>query len=161
MPSATRIYWDACVFLSYINNEEGRARNIEALLASAAKGEIEIITSTISIAEVAFAAAEQAGHALDPAVEERIVKLWGPPVKLVEFHAAIGARAAALARTAIAKGWSLKPLDAVHLSSAEQMKVSALHTYDGGLIKYSSSVGFPVIEPPLAPVQENLFGSQS
>jgi predicted nucleic acid-binding protein len=157
MPSAPRVYWDACVFLSYINNEKGRVQNLEALLDRAEKGEIEIVTSTVSIAEVAFAAAEQVGHILDASVEQQIAKLWGPPIKLVEFHAAIGARAAALSRTALTNGWSLKPLDAVHLSTAEQMAVGEFHTYDSGLVKYSAAIGVSVIEPPTAPIQENLL----
>jgi len=158
MPSVPRFYWDANIFLSYINNEAARAPNIEALLGRAERGEIEILTSTITIAEVAFAAAEQQGHALDPAIEQKIAALWGPPIKLVEFHAAIGSRAAGLIRTAVANAWSLTPLDAVHLSSAQQMTVDAFHTYDGGLAKYAPLVGFPIVEPPTAQVQGNLFG---
>jgi hypothetical protein len=43
------------------------------------------------------------------------------PVKLVEFHRLIAEDARDLMRIALTKGWSLKPLDAVHLSSAQRM----------------------------------------
>ena len=91
-------------------------------------------------------------------MEPRISEFWGPPIKLVEFHAAIGAGAARLVRTAKSQGLALKPLDAVHLSSATQMAVTAFHTYDGGLAKFSANVGFPIVEPPTAPLQGELFG---
>ncbi len=54
-----RVYWDACVFLSYINGEQERLPVIDALLEESRSGKIEIITSTVSLAEVAFAEEER------------------------------------------------------------------------------------------------------
>ena len=41
-----------------------------------------------------------------------------------------------LMRDALSEGWSLKPGDALHLATADHLKVGAFHTYDEGLDKY-------------------------
>ena len=56
--SARRIYFDANVFLAYVGNEEGRADVVQALLDEGRCGQIEIVTSVLSIAEVAYGAHE-------------------------------------------------------------------------------------------------------
>ena len=74
--SPPRVYWDSCVFLSYFNGDTDRLPQIEALLKSAsADNAIEIVTSTISITEVAFAQVEQTGKT-DPAIEAAMDNLW-------------------------------------------------------------------------------------
>jgi hypothetical protein len=55
-----RIYFDANVFLAYVGNEAGRADTVQALLDEARRGEIEIVTSVLSVAEVPDAVAT--GH---------------------------------------------------------------------------------------------------
>jgi predicted nucleic acid-binding protein len=148
-----RIYWDACVFLSFINGLPDRLPEIETLLLEAEKETIELLTSTLSIVEVAFAATEQSQHMLDEGAKEKIDKLWFPsssPVKLVEFHRLIAEDARDLMRKALAKGWSLKPLDAVHLSSAQRMAVDEFHTYDNKLYKYHELVGCRIQQPFVA-----------
>lgn len=42
-----RVYWDACVFLSFINGYPDRVPTIEALLDEAAKGDLELLTSVL------------------------------------------------------------------------------------------------------------------
>jgi predicted nucleic acid-binding protein len=154
MPRPPRVYWDACVFLSYVNEYEDRVRDIEDLLAEAERGDIEIITSTTSIVEVAFGASEQRQAALSDETEARINKLWEPasPVNMVEFHTLIAEDAQRLVRSGIPEGWSLKPMDAVHLSTARRMGADAFHTYDGPLKKWAARVGYPIGEPnPTSP----------
>ena len=55
-------------------------------------------------------------------------------------------------RDAITKGWSLKPLDAIHLATAQWLSsvgvtVDEVHTYDNSLVKYGPIVGFSIMEP--------------
>jgi predicted nucleic acid-binding protein len=157
MPSVRRVYWDACVFLSYINGVENRRSQIEALLEGAKNGDFEIITSTVSLAEVAFSASEKEGMALDSTVERQIAGMWGPPLKLVEFSPPIGVRAAALVRAAMVRGMGLRPMDAIHLSTAEQMAAASFHTYDEALQKFAPLVGFPIRQPDPISVQPDLF----
>ena len=146
-----RVYWDSCVFLSYVEGVADRLRDIDPFLERAAKGEIELLTSTLSIVEVCFAKAEQDGRALDADVENKIDGLWAPGsgVKLVEFHHAIAVDAKALMRKGLENGWSLKPMDAIHLATARRMNVTDFHTYDERLFRYAPELGF-TIGPPAA-----------
>lgn len=152
MPSSrVRIYWDADVWLSYINGEGDRLPTLDALLAdsSSPKGEIELCTSEISEVEVAFGKAEQDKRAMDSDVEKQIDALWADSeaLKVVEYHRAIGIEARKMIRTGVEKGWQLKPMDAIHLATAKYLGVNEFHTYDKRLLKYSNEVGFPIVEP--------------
>lgn len=64
-----RVYLDANVFLAYVSGEDGRANTVEALLVAARKGELVVLTSTVSVVEVAFGAEEKAQRVLEPATE--------------------------------------------------------------------------------------------
>ena len=123
-------YWDACVFLSFIEGQEDRVPDIRALLSEAERGLRSIVTSMYTIAEVAFAASERTG--LDPAVEAKIDKLWRPPspVILADFHLGIAEQARTLMRRALEHGWKLKPGDAIHLATAVEVGAQVLVTYN-------------------------------
>ncbi len=149
-----RVYWDACVFLSYVDEDPDRVQDIQTLLDEARRGEIEIVTSTASIVEVAFGAAERSRSVLSADTEAKINRLWEPasPVNMVEFHTLIAEAAQKLMRNGIPEGWSLKPMDAVHLATARRMRVDAFHTYDDRLKKWVAKVGYPIGEPdPASP----------
>ena len=148
------VYWDANAFLSYINGLPDRMPVLDALLGSSAGGSIQIYTSAISQVEVAFAASEQRQKALDADMERKINSLWDDPkaVVLVEYHDGIGREARSLIRDAVTYGWSLKPLDAIHLATAQWLSqlgysVSEFHTYDHSLPRYTSLVGYRICEP--------------
>ena len=150
------IYWDANVFLSYVNGITDRMPVLDALLEDSANdsGSIKLYTSELSRVEVAFASSEQKQRSLDEEIERRIDSLWTDPdaVVLVEFHSGIAQTARTLIRHAITNSWSLKPYDAVHLATAEWLSgagitVDEFHTYDKSLMKYGSIVGFRVTEP--------------
>ena len=155
MPDSLQItYWDANVFLAYVNEEAERMPTLDAILDMAARGGIQLHTSEVSRAEVAFGAAEQIQQALDPETERLIDNLWNNQavVVMVEYHAEIGNRARTLMREAITRGWSLKPLDTIHLATAQWLtdngvQVGEFQTYDRGLDKYAALVGFKVCEP--------------
>ena len=56
-------------------------------------------------------------------------------------------------RLAVTRGWSLKPLDAIHLATAQWLsslgiEIDEFHTYDThALFKYVPIVDFNVCEP--------------
>lgn len=152
MPSQKRrIYWDTSVWLSYINGDVERLPTLDALLAdsSSSNGTIELYTSTVSQVEVAFAKAEQDKKALDPTVEQEIDELWADrsALKLVELHETITREARQFIRLAMTRGWSLKPMDAIHLATAKFSQCGEFHTYDERLLKYTNDVGFPIVQP--------------
>ena len=157
MPDSPKaIYWDSCVSLSYINAVPARIQALDSLLDDCAKGLISLYTSDISRVEVAFAVSEKEQRVLDPETERRIDSLWNDPkiFTMVEFHSDIAKEARTLMRQAIPNGWSLKPLDAMHLATASWLSkagvaIEEFHTYDGSLTKYGAIVGFRVSEPTI------------
>ena len=76
---------------------------IEQLLHDARKREIELVTSAVTVTEVAWAASEKSAWRNDRSIEDKINKLWEPgsPVNLVEFHVLVAEEARALMRAAL------------------------------------------------------------
>lgn len=144
-----RYYWDACVWLNYINQVASRIPILDALLAESTSGAIRLYTSAISRVEVAFAESERTNAAPDPTVEANIDSLWEDrlAVEMVEFYPDLWREARGLIRDSIANNWSLKPLDAMHLATAKKLEVDEFHTYDERLLKLSRLVGLPILEP--------------
>lgn len=154
MPDKPAYYWDSCVPLSYINEIPDRMPILDALLESSSRGEIRLYTSELSRVEVAFSAAEKLQRALDEKTERPIASLWADPevITMVEYHRGIEREAHRLMRDAITRGWSLKPLDAIHLATAQWLlntgiTIDEFHTYDRRLFKYGPIVGFKIVEP--------------
>jgi predicted nucleic acid-binding protein len=145
-----RVYWDADVFLTYIEGApQERMLTLDAILDAAQSKHLEIYTSSLSITEVAFARYEQTGRLLDPAIEQQIDALWEDRgvVRIVDPHVLVAREARALIRLAIPKGWSLKSNDAVHIATAMRMRVDEMHTYDKRLHKYAELAGIRILEP--------------
>ena len=74
MPSkgTQRFCWDSNVLLAVVNGEAGRVLHAQAFLDESEKGQLEIVTSMISVVEVAFATEEKAKGQLDLAVRNKI-----------------------------------------------------------------------------------------
>lgn len=159
MANPPMYYWDTCVFLHSLSpdpNHPERKKSVEHWIDRAEAGDIRIVTSTITIAEVAFAIEEKTNKALDASVEDDINALWlpGGPVAMVEYTRSIGLSARGLIRAGIPNGRVLKPYDAVHLASAAFALADELHSYDKPLGRYATvaaSLSFVMSEPPEAP----------
>jgi predicted nucleic acid-binding protein len=153
-PELTRNYWDSCVFLSYINGISDRLPTLDALLEESADpdSDREIVTSTFTIAEVAFVLHEKEQKVLDIEAERSIDALWSDryAVKLIDFHEGIARDARTLTRGAVATGLSLKPGDAVHLASARALDCAEFLTYSKDLPKHSDLTGLTITEPYIA-----------
>lgn len=150
MPEPRRVvYWDACVFLDYVNGVADKLLVLEPLLDRAGpRGDIEIVTSTLSIAEVAFGHLDQTGQGFDPDTEAKIDALWTDPIiKQIDFHKLIAFEARDLIRTVKLAGLGLSGADAIHLATAQRIDVAEFHTYDAKLFRVSPHVGFPIQEP--------------
>lgn len=145
-----RIYWDSCVFLHYIEGTPKWMPILDSLLEEASEAKkLVIVTSSVSITEVAFAQAERAGKTLDQEIEAAIDALWNDrsAVQLVEYNEIIAREARRLMRRAIENGRSLKPMDAIHLATARNRRVVDFHTTDEKLQRDWQDLGFPVRDP--------------
>ncbi len=146
-----RLYFDANVFLAYVGNEEGRADTVQALLDEAGRAEIVIVTSVLSIAEVAYGAHER-DEGLTEAGEEAIEELWTPasPVTLVDVSQAVTRNARTIIRDAKIRGLSgFRGADAVHLATARMFACDVIFTYEteARRLRWQQIVGIPVSEP--------------
>lgn len=143
------LYWDSCVFLSWINAVPERVPMLETIFDEARRKDVVIYTSTVSMTEVAYAATEKDARKLDDAVERAIDELFGDRdvIRVVEYHELIAREARRKIRQAITNGWSLKPMDAIHLATATRVSADELQTYDEPLLKYKGAMGFTIRQP--------------
>ena len=153
------IYWDANVFLSYLNNDKERIPTLEAILEAVESSKIDrIVTSVISKVEVAWVAQEKTNRILTIDEEKRIDEMWenAEIFEMVDFNNDIALKARTLMREGLLQGWKLKTNDAIHLASAQWVGAIELQTYDlKDFQKFSALVGMDIREPHT--IQPRLF----
>lgn len=144
-------YWDSCVFLSYINGEAERLYILDAFLDGIKKsnGKQKIVTSALSITEVSFAASERNKRTLSSDIEQKLNIFWNDSsvFHIIEVHEEIALSARTLMRQGLIDERSIKPPDAIHLASAQWLRVSEIHTYDDKWKYFEQKVGCRIIEP--------------
>lgn len=142
------IYWDACVFLDYIEGSPAWMPILDAILEDvSASGNLIIVTSTLSLVEVAYTSSERNGQ-LDPTVLEAINAIWSDSteIQIVDVDTVIARTARELLRRAVSERRHLKPADAVHLATGIVMQVADFHTTDDRLQQWKD-LRFPVRDP--------------
>lgn len=153
------LYWDASVFLAFLQNEDGRADVIELLLEEVSRSRtLRVATSVQTIVEVTFAVKSPRPRLLSAAQEQQITDLLEAPyVRLVEVSQLMYSNARTLIRQAWGEHeWSLKPFDAVHLTTAAWLHrnvghVRAVHSYDQKWPRYTHLIGeIEIAEPFVA-----------
>lgn len=150
------IYWDSCVFLSYVSRIPERIIVLENILDEAQqKSDIKIISSAVAIAEVVFVSGHGPGRRMPLEQEKLIDELWQVSfVELVEASPPLFFEARQLMRQAADEGRSLKVLDAIHLATAawfhrQITPLDEVHTYDPKWEKFGSDIGLSICEPRL------------
>jgi predicted nucleic acid-binding protein len=158
---ADRRYWDSCAFLGWLSAEVGKVEKCEGVLDLAEQGEIEIVTSALTLTEVIKRKGERPIH---KASEIKIKEFFENPwiiVRQVDRFIAEDARE-------LIWNHNLTSTDAIHLATALSLSLSHLDTFDDGLIKLSGRLGnpkltighphvphtpdmFPGTKPPVAP----------
>lgn len=146
-----RIYLDANVLLAFVGNEPGRVEVVAALLTEAERGEIGLLTSVLSITEVAFGAQERDTDLTDEALRE-IDELWTPasPVTIVDMSQAIAREARAIIRhVTTSDAGRIAPADAIHLASAQIHGCDEVFTYEDEPTRrrWATVTGIAVSEP--------------
>jgi predicted nucleic acid-binding protein len=131
-----RRYWDSCAFLGFLNNEADKADKCEAVLNAAGEGQIDIVTSALTLTEVIKT---KGGPPIPRDQEQKIRDFFEHPwiiVREVDRFVAEQARDLIWAH-------SLKPYDAIHLATALNLKLSVMDTFDDDLIKLTGTLGNP------------------
>ncbi|GAP11785.1 hypothetical protein BECAL_02978 [Bellilinea caldifistulae] len=140
------------MFLRYINNELD-STIIEELMRRAESKQVNIFTSTITIAEVTHAAQERNQSALNSVIEDVLQNLFGPPIKLVDYSITIGYETRDFIRTAMTHSKKIKPIDGIHLTTASWIdryiaRLDEFNTYDQVLKSlYPDIISIKIIEP--------------
>ncbi|MDE2814368.1 MAG: PIN domain-containing protein [Gemmatimonadota bacterium] len=136
MAKIIRVYWDACSWIAYINQEKniplagGRVENrfamCDEVLKSAENGKLEIVTSAFTLAEVC-----KSPEVRDSPIDHLPSFFERSYILLVPVDMAIARRAQSIQTSGV---FNLKPPDAVHLASAQRAAVRELHTFDSRVL---------------------------
>jgi predicted nucleic acid-binding protein len=146
--SRENIYWDSDPFLGWLQEEDGKVDLCTATLERAEKGEILIVTSALTLAEVLY---QKRQEVITADKKDRVLLLFKN-----EFIAVrnVTRRIAEDARELV---WShsIAPKDAIHVATAIFDKVPFLETFDAGLLVKTGLIGSPplVIRRPQVPPQ--------
>ena len=146
------IYWDSDTFLGLFQEEEGKVEYCRGTFERAKNGELEIVTSTLTLAEVLWMRnspkiAKDKAMILRKFFRHSHIRLHGVTRSVAE-----------LAQELV---WdhSVKPKDAVHIATAFDRKIHILETFDKNLLKKSITIAthILVIRKPIPPQQGRLI----
>lgn len=131
------VYWDACTWIAYINQEkaiiqksgspENRFAKCLDILERATRGKLEIVTSAFTLAEVC-----KSPDVRDSPLDNLPGFFDRSYIVTVPVDMSIGRKAQHMQASGLVR---LKPADSIHLASAIRAKVSELHTFDEGILK--------------------------
>ena len=157
MASVPRYYWDACIWIELITQQNpDRVRRCKYVIQLAESGKAEIWTSAFTLAEVYKRKCESVNASLpepgDKKFEDFIEK---PFIRKVVVDVEVGT----LARRLLRKFAELKkPQDAVHLATCLLQNLDEMHTFDeddllslDGKIKRKDKLILSIGTPPDPP----------
>jgi predicted nucleic acid-binding protein len=133
-----KIYWDTDCFLGHFQAEIGKADKCDGVLERAERGDVLIITSALTIAEVLWM---RNGPRLTKDKAATVQKFFRRSyIRVVNVTRKI-------AQSAQIVVWDndVRPKDAIHVATAIAFGVDALETFDVGLIGKSGKVGNPLL----------------
>ena len=152
--STRKLYWDASCFLCFLNKEEAERKAIcEDILRHAKDGEIDLYTSTYTIAEVirpkraSIPNARRLTSAEIKKIEGMFRWEW---LKKIDVDQRMAFEAVTLSRDCF-----LLPADAIHAASAIFHKLDELQCWDRDFSKVEHLI--QVSEPTIISKQTNLY----
>ena len=146
-----RRYWDSDCFLGWLQAEDGKVEPCRYVLNVAARGELEIITSALTIAEVLHIPGRQP----IPADKRQQVIDFFKRSYIIPMS--ITRRIAEDSRDLV---WDhgIEPKDALHVATALKAKVDVFNTFDKPLIGKSLRVGDPKLLIEIPKVAQGFLG---
>lgn len=144
-------YWDANLFLYRLNRDVQYAPAINHLYTLALSSEHPIVTSELSIVEVAFTARERLNPDFRSEALAEINELLfaAPIVRMVPIDSALLEEARELVRRAAfaRRQGGLQAADAIHLAAAARADASVFFTGDDRLRRAPRVIDIPMQEP--------------
>jgi len=122
------IYWDSDAFIGLINKEIGKVEACEDVWAVAQKGQLVIVTSTLTSAEVIYS---KGVPKMDIAKRPRIRNFFRDSFIVQK---PLTRKIAELA-TDVVWDCSIKAKDAIHVATAAYYGIAVIHTYDEDLLR--------------------------
>ena len=146
-----KIYWDSDCFLGYLQAEVGKVEKCDGVLERAERGEVLIVTSALTIAEVLWMrGAPRLTKDKASTVQKFFRKSY---IRVVNVTRKISEAAQVYV-------WDndIRPKDAIHVATAVAFCCDSLETFDSGLIAKSGKVGTPLllIRQPQASAQARM-----
>ncbi len=149
------VYWDACVWIGFINEEPDKHAKALGVLDRARDGEVLIVTSTFTLAEVLKRKCGGVQVGIEGDEDDPFAELLKQDfVVLVNADWDAGVTARALYREFSNQGLK-KPQDALHLATAVLENVDEMHTFDGddllklaGKVKRADGMTLNICHPP-------------
>lgn len=150
-------YSDACVFIAVLDNEPARVDVVEAQFSAFRARGVSIVTSAITLTEVAYASTEPAP--INPSDTTAIDAFLQRPrrFRYRPVSQAIALEARGLVREAKASGAKrIRTPDAIHLATAKDVKADLFLTYDRALLDLRMNLPFRIEEPSADTYQASL-----
>lgn len=134
-----RRYWDSDSFLGFLNEEEGKVELCAPVLRRAEEGQLQIVTSALTMVEVLWMKDRQR----IPHEQARVVHDFFERECFVMVN--LDRTIAEKAREVV---WNhgIKPKDAVHVATALDQELEVLETFDIDLIGKSGTFGHQGLE---------------
>ena len=128
------VYWDSDCFLGWFQGEDGKVDHCAASIERAEAGQLVLVTSALTIAEVLWM--RNAPRII--AEKARIVRAF---FKRPYIRVRNVTRLVAEAAQDLVWEKDVRPKDAIHVATALEAQVMAFETFDEGLIKKSETLG--------------------
>jgi predicted nucleic acid-binding protein len=128
--SAELRYWDACAFLAYLREEEGRVDGCQRVLDEAKAGRIRIVTSALTLTEVLKVKGQPP---LPESLEQQIDAAFRQDYLVLRN---VDRRTGELARFVVWRH-GIAPKDSIHVATALLARVDRLDTFDDDLLGLS------------------------
>jgi hypothetical protein len=149
--SVERIYWDSDPFLGWLQSEPGKIELCTGTLKRAQAGEVLIVTSALTLAEVLW---RKGGPKLPDDKLALLRKFFRRSyIRVVNVSRVIAEEA-----QDVVMNHNVRPKDAVHVATAIHHNVAILETFDEGLLAQSGKIGASglIIRKPIAVPQGEL-----